>query len=162
VSGGGPVLLVDIDGVLNVYEVDDCPEGYSEFELFPDDEEPCRLCVVHGEWLRELSRQFDIAWASAWGFDAHRVLGPILGLEEFPFVPMPALPFPPADKVPAIAAFVGERPAAWLDDVVTPEAHAWARGRQAPTLLIEVDHREGLQRRHVEELLIWRSQLASS
>ncbi|MFP3906943.1 MAG: hypothetical protein ACLFRV_12240 [Acidimicrobiales bacterium] len=154
-----PVLLIDIDGVLNVYGVDECPEGYSEFELFPDDDEPARLCTVHGDWLGELGEQFDLAWASAWGFDAHRLLGPILGLSEFPFVPMPAAPFPPAGKVPAIAAYVGERPAAWLDDVVTPEARGWARARKAPTLLVEVDHRTGLERRHVEDILAWSQQL---
>jgi hypothetical protein len=157
-----PVLLIDVDGVLNVYGVDDCPEGYAEFELFPDDDEPARLCVLHGEWLRELGEQFDLAWASGWGFDAHRVLGPILGLEEFPYVPMPAIPFPPAEKVPAIAAFLGERQAAWLDDVVTPEARAWARERSAPTLLVDVDHRNGLERRHVDELMAWRAQLGVS
>lgn len=87
------------------------------------------------------------------------MLGPILGLDPLPCVPMPAIPFPPADKVPAIEAFVGERPAAWLDDVVTPEARAWAGGRTAPTILVEVDHRRGLERRHVDDLLVWSSRL---
>jgi hypothetical protein len=157
-----PVLLIDIDGVLNVYGTEDCPEGYSEVGLFADDDEPARLCAGHGEWLRELAEQFDLAWASAWGVDAHRLLGPILGLHEFPFVPMPAVPFPPADKVPAIESFVGNRPAAWLDDIVTPEAREWARGRMTPTLLIEVDHRTGLERRHVDGLLAWSAQLVAS
>jgi hypothetical protein len=153
------VLLVDIDGVLNVYGVEECPAGYSEVELFAGDDEPARLCALHGEWLRELGEQFDLAWASAWGADAHRLLGPILGVDEFPFVPMPAIPFPPTDKVPAIESFVGERSAAWLDDVVTPEARRWAHDRQAPTKLIEVDHRTGLERRHVDDLLAWSEQL---
>jgi hypothetical protein len=61
--------------------------------------------------------------------------------------------------VPAIASYVGGRPAAWLDDIVTPEARAWVRERSAPTLLVEVDPQQGLQRRHVEELVAWRSQL---
>jgi hypothetical protein len=154
-----PVLLIDVDGVLNVYGVERCPDGYSEFNLFPGDHEPARLCVVHGEWLRELSDYFDLAWASAWGFDAHRLLSPILRIDEFPFVPMPTIPFPPAEKVPAIAEFVDQRPAAWLDDVVTPEARAWADRRREPTLLVEVDHRCGLERRHVDELIAWRSSL---
>ena len=154
-----PVLLVDIDGVLNVYGVEDCPEGYLEFELFPEDDEPARLCPAHGVWLRELGEQFDLAWASAWGVDAHRLLGPILGVHEFPFVPLPASPFPPAEKVPAIASFVGQRPAAWIDDVVTPQARAWARDRRTPTILVEVDHRIGLQRRQVDELLAWSAQV---
>jgi hypothetical protein len=156
------VLLIDIDGVLNLYGVEECLDGYSEFDLFPDDDEPARLCAVHGEWLRELGEQFDLAWASSWGFDANRLLGPILGLDPFPFVPMPAIPFPPADKVPAIESFVGERPAAWLDDVVTTEARAWAGGRKAPTILVEVDHRAGLERRHVDDLLVWSARLRAT
>lgn len=158
-SSDRPVLLVDIDGVLNVYGVDGCPEGYDEFELFPDDDEPVRLCAAHGAWLRELGAHFDLVWASAWGVDAHRLLGPILGLERFPHVPMPAIPFEPARKVPAIASYVGGRPAAWLDDIVTSEARAWARGRSAPTLIVEVDPHAGLQRHHVDELIAWRSEL---
>lgn len=82
-----------------------------------------------------------------------------LGLEEFPFVPMPAIPFEPAAKVPAIAKVVGERPAAWLDDVITRQARAWARERRPPTLLVEVDHRRGLERRHVDELIAGRFEL---
>lgn len=152
------MLLVDIDGVLNVYGVDECPEGFSEFCLFPEDDEPARLCEVHGKWLRELGEQFDLTWASAWGVDAHRLLGPILGLDPFPFVPMPDAPFAPALKVPAVDYFVGDRPAAWLDDIVTPEVQVWARGRAAATLLIEIDHRSGLQRRHVDDLLNWSAQ----
>lgn len=46
---------------------------------------------------------------------------------------VPATPFPPEVEVTAVAAFVGERPAAWLDDVMVPEAHAWAQSRIAPT-----------------------------
>lgn len=157
-----PVLLVDIDGVLNIYGVDECPEGFSEVELFPGDDEPARLCQIHGEWICELSKHFDVAWASAWGFDAHRLLGPILGLDPFPFVPMPDIPFPPAAKVPAIESFVGERPAAWLDDVMTPEARAWARGRTPATILVEVNHRTGLERGHVDTLLAWVAQLRES
>lgn len=157
-----PVLLIDIDGVLNVCGVEVCPEGFSDFDLFPGDDEPVRLCPAHGEWLGELGEQFDLAWASAWGFDAHRLIGPILELEPFAFVPMPDIPFPPADKVPAIATFVGERPAAWLDDIMTPEARAWARERHASTFLVEVDHRIGLERHHVDELLAWRANLAES
>lgn len=153
------MLLVDIDGVLNVYGVDSCPDGFTEYDLFPEDDEPTRLAPVHGRWLRELSDVFDLVWASGWGFQAHAHLGPILDLDEFPFVPMPAIPFAPREKVPAIASYVGTRPAAWIDDVIVPEAVAWARAREVPTILIEVDHREGLQRTHVDQLLTWATAL---
>jgi len=68
---------------------------------------------------------------------------------------MPPIPFPPRDKVPAVAAYVGDRPAAWIDDIVVPEANAWAESRAAPTLLVQTDHRLGLQRAHVDQLVEW-------
>lgn len=154
-SGERPILLLDVDGVLNVYGVDECPAGFAEFELFPEDEEPVRLCLAHGEWIRQLGERFEVVWASGWGAHAPRLLGPILGVDDFSFVPMPEIPFDPAEKVPAIAAVVGDRPAAWLDDIVTPEARAWARDRAVPTLLVEVDYRTGLERHHVDEVISW-------
>lgn len=51
-----PFLLVDIDGVLSVYDVEACPEGYEEFQLFADDPEPSLLCRAHAQWLAELAR----------------------------------------------------------------------------------------------------------
>ena len=36
-----PLLLMDVDGVLNPYP--DCPDGFIEYVLFPDDDEPVRL-----------------------------------------------------------------------------------------------------------------------
>lgn len=157
-----PLLLVDIDGVLNVYGVDECPPGYSEYSLFPEDEEPIRLAVMHGAWLRELGSIFDLVWASGWGFQANGLVAPILGIDELPFVPMPEIPFPPREKVPSIDAYVGDRAVAWIDDVVVPEARRWASGRAAPTLLVEIDHTVGLQRGHVEELLTWAADLTGA
>lgn len=98
---------------------------------------------------------FELAWASAWGYQAHAKLGEILNLSEFPYVPMPPLPFAPAEKVPAVAAYVGNRPIAWVDDVITREAVTWAESRSAPTLLVQTDPRLGLQRHHVDRLLTW-------
>lgn len=154
-----PLLLVDIDGVLNVYGVDVCPDGYREYALFPEDDEPARLATVHGSWLTELGGVFDLVWASAWGFRANELIAPILRIRSLPFVPMPEIPFPARDKVPAIDGYVDDVPVAWLDDVVTTEAVAWASERGVPTLLIEVDHRVGLQRTHVDELLTWATRL---
>src|SRR5205814_8454453 len=100
-----PLLLIDIDGVLNPWGLDACPEGFCEYTLFPEDDEPVRLSATHGLWIAELASRFDLVWASAWGFQAHELLGAILGIDEFPFVPMPPIPFPPDEKVPAIGTY---------------------------------------------------------
>ncbi len=44
----------------------------------------------------------DVAWASTSGCVGHETLGPILGIQEIPFVPMPAVPFAAAERFPAI------------------------------------------------------------
>jgi hypothetical protein len=144
---------MDVDGVLNPFP--DCPPGFREYALFPDDDEPVHLARVHGAWLTELGETFDIAWATGWGANANRVLGPFFGLPEYPVVALPQIAFVPLDKLPAVAAFVGDRAAAWVDDVVTQEAREWALARPAPTLLAEIDPAEGLTRRVVDRLLGW-------
>lgn len=51
-------LLLDVDGVLNPFPA--TPEGYREYDLFPEDDEPVRLNPRHGEWLRGLASAFEI------------------------------------------------------------------------------------------------------
>lgn len=154
-----PILFVDIDGVLNPFG-GGCPEGYLEYDLFPEDEEPIRICPVHGEWLIELSMLFDLVWATGWVAAEREILGTVLVLPEFyGAAEMPPVPFEPADKVVGVSSIAKDRACAWIDDLVTPEAELWADGRVAPTLLIETRSSEGMTREHVDALLAWRRQL---
>jgi len=157
-----PLLLLDIDGVLNPWAAPTLPDGFKEHVLFPKDERPHRFSEHHGEWIRELARSFEVVWASAWGSVANQLLAPILRLPEFDWVPYPPTPFPPSSKVPSIAAFVGERSAAWVDDDITAEARAWASGRENPTLLVPVDPTIGLLPEHVRSLEVWREGLQAN
>ena len=70
-----PALVLDVDGVLNPYGTVTCPEGFTEYDLFPG-EEPVRLCPAHGERITELRNVFDVAWATAWNDDGNRLLAP--------------------------------------------------------------------------------------
>jgi hypothetical protein len=149
-----PALLLDVDGVLNPYGTAECPAGFSEYDLFPG-EEPVRLCAAHGEWIEELQHAFDIAWATAWNDDANRLLAPLLGIAALPVVPMPSPPFQPWDKIPPIAEFAGDRPAAWIDDLHPAEAWTWSTRRQERTLLIPVAPATGLTRQAVDQALRW-------
>ena len=126
---GRPLLLLDIDGVLNPFGAVGCPGGYAEHVLFPG-EEPVRVNAGHGDWLRELAAEFSLVWATAWGEEANRRLAPLLGLDPLPVIPMPAPPFPPA-------------------------AHTWAVTRAVPTLLIDIDPSTGFTREIVDRLLAW-------
>ena len=120
---GRPLLLLDVDGVLNPFAAPACPPGYEEHEFFPG-EEPVRLCAAHGPWLVELAAQFELVWATGWGVNANRVLAPLLSLPDLPVIRFPSVPFEPADKLPAVIGFAGSRPLAWIDDALVPEAHS--------------------------------------
>jgi hypothetical protein len=149
-----PILFLDVDGVLNPYG-GPCPEGYAEHVLFPDEEEPVRVCAGHRGWLAELGEVYEIVWATGWGEQANRLLAPLLGLPRYPVVVFPVVPFGPEAKVPAIDEYAGDRPAAWIDDLLTPSAYAWAAARTAPTLLLPADPGTGLTRDLVERALDW-------
>jgi hypothetical protein len=147
-----PLLFLDVDGVLNPYP--GTPEGYVEHAIFPG-EEPVRVLAAHSGWLAELGGAFELVWATGWGDEANEHLCALLGLAPLPVVRFPPVPFEPHEKVAPIAAWAGQRPAAWVDDLVGREARAWAAAREAPTLLVEVDHAAGLDRPQVDRLLLW-------
>jgi hypothetical protein len=153
-----PLLLLDVDGVLSPFAADQCPAGYEEFDFFPD-EEPVRLCRAHADWLQELGDRFEVTWATGWGAEANRLLAPVLQLPQLPVVGFPPVPFEPREKVPAIARYAGSRPAAWIDDALTPEAREWAEAREVPTLLVDIDPGEGLTQAVVRRLLQWAEDL---
>jgi HAD domain in Swiss Army Knife RNA repair proteins len=153
-----PVLLLDVDGVLNPFP--STPDGYVEYSFFAGDDEPVRLNPEHARWLQHLATRFEVAWASSWGQAANELICPLFGLPAFPVVPLPPAPFDPREKVPPIAAFTRDRPAAWIDDVLTEEARLWAAERRYPTLLLEVNGSTGLTQEIVEQLLAWHHALA--
>jgi hypothetical protein len=72
---------------------------------------------------------------------------------------MPPVPYHPSAKVPPVEQLARHRPAAWIDDLHTAEAHAWAADRFEPTLLITIDPATGLTRRAVDRALAWAADL---
>jgi hypothetical protein len=148
-----PLLLLDVDGVLNPYAAPACPPGYTEHDLFPG-EEPVRLCPAHGPWLQELAARFQIVWATGWGENANRLLVPLLRLPALPVISFP-VPFDPRDKLPAIVRYAENRPLVWIDDMLASEAFTWAGQRRPPALLISIDPAEGLTRPVIDQALQW-------
>jgi hypothetical protein len=149
------LLFVDIDGVLNPYG-GECPDGFTEHWLFPDDQEPVRVRQLHGAWLHELAEFYDLAWGSSWTVEDRVTLGAVLELPSFvAAVKLPTGRFDPALKVPAVDLVAGDRPLAWIDDMLTDEAEQWARTRSTPTLLVPINPSTGLEREHVDVLIDW-------
>jgi hypothetical protein len=156
------VLFVDIDGVLNPY-AGACPPGFVEHWLFPEDDEPVRVCSAHGAWLHELAALYDLEWGSSWSVADRTTLGRVLDLPVFTgAVELPSGQFDPELKVPAVHDRAGDRACAWIDDLLGPGAFAWAASRVAPTLLIPADPAVGMTRTHVDELLAWPRELGNA
>lgn len=153
-----PLLLLDVDGVLNPFDAVRCPSGFAEHDLFPD-EEPVRVNPGHGAWITELGDVYDVAWATFWNENANRLLVPVLGIAPLPILTMPSAPCHPSAKVPLIAEFCRDRPAVWIDDAQTPEALTWSGNRTEPTLLIPIDPAVGLTRHSVDQALAWAGDL---
>lgn len=155
-----PVLLIDVDGVLNPWEAASCPAGFTELNLFPG--EAVWLSPAHGDLLKSLAPPFELVWATAWEHRANQFVAPVLHLPQLPVI---EFPLGGRDvyfrKLPAVIEATGTRPAAWIDDVHHPDHHDWAASRGAPTLIIDVDPAVGLTTAHAAQLADWAAGLAA-
>ena len=159
-----PILFVDVDGVISLFgfapDVGELPgplhwiDGVAH--CIPED---------IGGRLVTLAERFELVWATGWEERANEYLPHLLRL---PFGDLPWLSFEGRAvfgsahwKVEAIDRYAGDRPAAWIDDNLGEECHAWAQGRAAPTLLIETSPPVGLTDEHVSELLNWADRVAA-
>lgn len=153
-----PLLLVDVDGVLNPWLAVECPPGFREYNFFPG--ERVLLSEDHGALLRDLSGSFELVWATAWEHRANLLICPVIAL---PVLPVIEFPLPGTDfafrKLPAVIESVGDRPCAWIDDEHHATHHEWARGRGVPTLIVDIDPAVGLTAGVAEDLAEWATTL---
>lgn len=152
----GPILAVDVDGVISLF-------GWEG----PATEAPGRLHLLDGiahcislpagDRLRRLGEHYELVWATGWEERANDHLPALLGLPELPCLTFDGQArFGTAHwKVAAIDRYAGERPLAWIDDSLDESCHAWARERPAPTLLVPTESDRGLEEAHVEALISW-------
>lgn len=154
-----PLLLLDIDGVLNPL-CKHCPEGY-ETRPYVLDGRAFELLLnpAHGPWLGELAEAFELHWATSWEDSANEAVAPLLGLPRLPYVTFPD----PSSanltwKLPTISQYVGDRPCAWVDDDIHRDALLWAQLRPS-TLIVTTNPGIGLERAHVDELLSFAAEL---
>lgn len=155
---GRPVLLLDIDGVINVFQCSDARETHVAPHL-----PAVKLLPGLEDWLGQLDRAYDLVWcshpdalasidaAAAWGLAPRPLLQP--ASDEA------ALPDWKAHAVRrAFAAFPG--PIAWVEDGFSPAARAWAAERLAAgrrTWLVDV-RESGLTQAVTDYLLEWQAQ----
>ena len=160
-----PLLLIDIDGVLNPgHFPGEPPDGFVEHSITVDDpfgRGPRTVNVIlsaqHGAWLRELAKDFELAWMTTWSEQANEHIAPRLGLPPLRVVRPVILGMfdPVVSKLNPVRQAARGRPAAWLDDQSFYGDKQWARNRNArgyPTLLIRTDYEIGLTAEHVAQL----------
>ena len=149
-----PILLVDVDGVLNPWDAASCPAGFAEYDFFPG--ERVLLSPAHGELLMSLAGFYELVWATAWEDNANRFICPVLALPVLPVIEFPVDGRDPLfRKLPAVREAVGSRPCAWIDDVHLPDHYEWAATRGIPTLIVDIDPAEGLTTAVAEQLAHW-------
>lgn len=150
-----PLLLIDVDGVLNPFAAR--PPGHlpPNFEAHQLEGYRVLLNRKHGAWLSTLGQRFELVWATTWEEKADRLIAPRVGLPSG----LPVITFPQDRqyggwtwKLPAVIRFVGDRPLAWVDDDLGSDALRWGRQREVPTLLVEPDPGIGLTRAHIQRL----------
>jgi len=142
-----PLLLIDIDGVLSPFG-GGLPPGFKRetigsYEVI--------WSPRHQEWLFHLSQDFHLVWATTWEHSANESMSPILELGQLAVIEFDR---GTGDtwKLPSVQEFIGNRPAAWIDDDLYLDAHKWAEQRDVPTLLIRTNSSVGLTKEHVDQL----------
>ena len=119
-----------------------------------------------GARLQRLAERFELVWATGWEEKANEYLPHLLSL---PFRELPYLTFGGRAvfgtahwKIDAIDRYAGDRPLAWIDDSVDDECLAWARRREAPTLIVQTQSAVGITDDQVEQLERFASAVGAS
>ncbi|MFE2379374.1 hypothetical protein [Streptomyces sp. NPDC059398] len=168
-----PYLLIDIDGVLIPFPHADgaTPPSHVRYDVVPagrppETPVPVWLNPEHGPMLTDLIRMRLVAptWCTSWRHDAITLIGPLLGMPTFPYVDLPRPNITTSHpngylwKRDHVDAWLGDAPAAWIDDDFTDLDHAWATARAArgfPTLLVQPDPYVGLLPEHLAAVRDW-------
>jgi hypothetical protein len=161
----GPVVLLDVDGVLNLGLFDSSRQrsrrqyrdGWVNVRLHGQSHEPrIVLNPAWGPMLRSLVKDgAELAWATAgWcygPYDANYSIGRMLGLPVLPVIPCEYL-----HKAATVIPWTGGRPWAWFEDG-DYELEAAVRRTHAgvPCLPVLVDPQTGLTGGHVEAVSEW-------
>jgi len=150
-----PLLLVDVDGVLNCFG----PKTEVEAEFTMNG---FNIAVPKGTFDRmmRLEKVFDCVWATTWEHDAPNLLAPKFGFgEDWPVILFTSkIKDWKTWKMPSVMRWIGEnasdRKWAWIDDDFWEDALEVAHNRD-DMLLWNVNLMTGLTERDTEMLLKW-------
>lgn len=151
-----PLLLLDVDGVLNVPSRAGEPGWRTYYRRNHRDEVmPVTTHPQYTLWLAELSAEYRLVWCTSWWPVVNYALAPLWDLPPRPRVRLPDeytdVPLGLCAKTPYVREWVRGRRLAWVDDDVTEADGRWLN--RALTLNVNPD--VGLTREHVDQLLAW-------
>lgn len=161
-----PILLVDVDGFLNVFgrSWDGQDEPNTELEkVFTAERYTIRFPTGLTERMQALASSFDCVWATTWASKAKSKIAPQLGMGfTWPVIHFTNTQDHSTWKLPDVREWVERnaegRRVAWGDDDLMWDAEAWARDRTeagTPTILIQTNPEEGLTQRQTDNALDW-------
>lgn len=156
-----PLILLDVDGVLNAFRRPG--PGWrshrrSGFHLW--------LNPAHGPALLKLAAELDceLVWATTWEHTANSEIAPLVGLPELPVIEVGGpRQLPDTNvmwKTPAVADYVSGRPFLWFDDDVdlNDMAYLASHDNVGEFQLIVTDGDDGLTDQNLTEAAAWLSQ----
>lgn len=163
-----PLLLLDVDGVLNVFPEAATRDRYYETSLASTTQGNFRVTRHKRarEWIDRLAEHFHLVWCTMWDDEANEhIFGPI-GVPPVPYIPVWensrmrnwSAKAGTHHKVPQINDYAQSRPLAWIDDELTVPDYTWAQARSrttAPTKLECPTQERGMVERHVQRLVAW-------
>lgn len=158
-----PLLLIDVDGVLNPFSAREVPEGYTDHKIIPagwiDKPLTVRLNPDHGPMLLDFAERtgFELAWATTWESDANTLIAPHIGLPELPVIGFNHF-YKSNWKFGAVQEYAKDRPLAWLDDdflIFSREHREFLRSRRVPTHTHVVMPSVGLLRTDLDQIEQW-------
>jgi hypothetical protein len=186
VSSPRPLLMLDVDGVLNAFGAwqradEGLPLGRGNLVVPPGfraaraDGYELLVRPEHAAWVETLSARFEMVWATMWQHRAPTALAPVVGFGwDWPWIDFAAHQDFTTDqrtgtgigsyKFPGVVATAGNRPLVWIDDDLEPAIYAWAADRDAagtPTLLVQPSPAEGWTREELDAVLAFADELDS-
>lgn len=164
-ADGRPLILIDVDGVLNPY-LGPLREGYTEYRLLSY---RVRLNMEHGVQLQKIAHETgaELVWATTWEHEANDYIGSRIGLPALPVIEVCKSTdhLDKADyrwKFGPVLEYCAGRPLLWFDDdfVRFPEYEEWfLKERMAAgdldTYLHTVEPDVGLTQKDFDKALSW-------
>ena len=161
-----PVLLLDVDGVVNKVRDDPDPEGFRDFQEALCKGSQIRYSPKMAERIAAL--EVDLHWLTTWCDDANEHISPLLKVGVLPVVGMEVLRGYLGRgwwKSVAAEEFVVKlgRPFIWVDDDLWAAERndevPWLVECEIPHLCIAPDTFRGLLPRHLDQIEAWINEL---